>query len=229
MLFVLARMFQTLRKRILSHSRSLMSSNTFLLPVALALGCLFGLSGCQTPPASTAPAELAAGSAPESQTLQEGDTIRISFPGTPNLDTEQQIRRDGRITLSILGELRVVGMTPTELEKELVQRYSSQRVLKEVLVSVVSSPFTIFVTGAVRSPGKIQPGRPLTALEAVMEAGGFDYSKADTKAVTVIRTEGGKTKNYVLNLQLTLDGKPSEPFYLKPSDIVYVKEKFVWF
>lgn len=62
-----------------------------------------------------------------------------------------------------------------------------------------------------------------------MEAGGFDYTKANQRAVIVIRHEEGQVKNYTLNLNLVLQGKPSIPFYLKPSDIVYVPEKFSWF
>ena len=31
------------------------------------------------------------------------------------------------------------------------------------------------------------------------------------------------------DLKLVLQGKQSEPFYLKPSDIIYVPEKFAWF
>ena len=57
----------------------------------------------------------------------------------------------------------------------------------------------------------------------------FDNTKADTKDVVVIRQEGGGTKNYSLNLKKVLDGESSEVFYLKPSDIIYVKEKFQWF
>jgi protein involved in polysaccharide export with SLBB domain len=70
---------------------------------------------------------------------------------------------------------------------------------------------------------------PITALEAVMEAGGFDYTKADLRGVQVIRREAGNTRNYTLNLKRVMEGKAGEPFYLKPSDIVYVPEKFTWF
>jgi len=62
-----------------------------------------------------------------------------------------------------------------------------------------------------------------------MEAGGFDYTKANLKAVVVIRQEGNQTKKYNLNLKRVMDGEVSEPFYLKPSDIIYVPEKFSWF
>jgi protein involved in polysaccharide export with SLBB domain len=85
------------------------------------------------------------------------------------------------------------------------------------------------VTGAVLRPGKVTSDHPLSALEAIMEAGGPDYTKANLKAVTVIRHEDGKTQNYTLNLRNVLKGQSAEPFYLKPSDIVYVPERFTWF
>jgi protein involved in polysaccharide export with SLBB domain len=87
----------------------------------------------------------------------------------------------------------------------------------------------VFVTGAVIKPGKVSADRPITALEAIMESGGPDYTKANLKDVTVIRQENGRSKNYRLNLRDVLDGKRTETFYLKPSDIIYVREKFNWF
>jgi polysaccharide export outer membrane protein len=194
---------------------------------ALGLCFLIALTGCQAPK-SGIPAEQTLAT-PEVQTVREGDVLKISFPGAPNLDTQQQVRRDGRISLSIVGEVKAAGLAPADLEQELMKLYSSQLVSKEVTVTVVSSSFTVFVTGAVINPGKILSDHPLTALEAVMEASGFNNAKADTKAVVVIRNQDGHTKNYTLNLQLVLDGKSSEQFYLKPSDIVYVPEKFSWF
>lgn len=166
---------------------------------------------------------------PEAQTISEGDVLKIEFPGSQSLDTTQQVRRDGRISLSIIGEILVKGMTPFDLEKDLAKRYSTQLVSNEVNVTVVSSTFSIFVAGAVLRPGKIQPDHPITALEAIMEAGGFDTTKADMESVVVVRQLHGGTVNYTLNLKKILDGKSSESFYLKPSDIVFVKEKFSWF
>ena len=131
--------------------------------------------------------------------------------------------------MSMVGEVMAAGLTPGDLEKELLKVYSSQLLSKEVTVTVVSSSIPVFVTGAVIRPGKVISDHPISALEAIMEAGGFDRTKADMKAVVVIRQEGGQTRNYTLNLKLVLEGKQSEPFYLKPSDIVYVPEKFSWF
>jgi polysaccharide biosynthesis/export protein len=70
---------------------------------------------------------------------------------------------------------------------------------------------------------------PITAFEAIMEAGGFDYAKANLKEVVVIRQEGNHTLKFVLNLKQVMEGKPATRFYLKPGDTIYVPEKFTWF
>ena len=78
-------------------------------------------------------------------------------------------------------------------------------------------------------PGKIMSDRPITALEAIMEAGGFDYTRANLKAVRVLRTQNDRTDHYTLNLKKVLQGEESEQFHLKPADIIYVPEKFTLF
>lgn len=193
---------------------------------ALGLVFLFSWSGCQAPPT---PLPTGDSVQSEVQTIRQGDTVKVSFPGAPNLDTAQQVRRDGRITLEFVGDVVAAGLTSEELQKDLVQRYSSQLVSKEVTVTITSATFPVFVTGAVLKPGRLVSDHPITVLEAVMEAGGFEPTKADTQAVVVIRQEGGSTKNYTVNLKLVLEGKSNTSFYLQPSDIVYVPEKFSWF
>lgn len=199
-------------------------AGALLILPALAL---LATTGCESTKV-TAPQQDAASFAQAAQKLREGDVIKISFPGTPGLDAQQSIRTDGRITLAMLGEMRVVNMTPLELEKELVKRYATQLVSSEVTVSVVSSSFVVFVSGAVNAPGKIQTDRPLTPLEAILQVGGFS-PLAKTTAVDIIRTENGVTRKLTLNLQKILDGEPVEQIYLIPNDIVMVPQKFRWF
>lgn len=168
--------------------------------VLATVGCgvLAIIAGCQMPESTVATQQTRslaeASQLPETQTLREGDTLKISFPGAPNLDTTQQIRRDGRITMSMVGEVMAAGLTPDALEKELLKGYSSQLLSKEVTVTVVSSSISVFVTGAVIRPGKVVSDHPISALEAIMETGGFDSVKADMKAVVVIRQEGGEPR-----------------------------------
>jgi len=198
-----------------------------LLPLALvAMGML---AGCQTPlepDGQAAKTNTLTAKTPELIILREGDVVKVSFPGSPTLDTSQQIRRDGRITLPLVGEVDAAGLTPTTLESNLVDVYAPQLSSKQVTVEVVSSSFPVYVTGMVLHPGKILSDHPISTLEAIMEAGGFDYSTADLKDVTVIRREGNVMKNYKIDLKAVLQGKKSEPFYLKPADIVYVPKRF---
>lgn len=200
-----------------------------LLTAFATLGCaaLIAVTGCQTPHSNSLDGQLVGHS--EAITLREGDVLKISFPGAPNLDTTQPIRRDGKIVLSMVGEVTAAGMSRADLQAEIIKLCASQLVSKEVTVTVVSSSFPVFVTGAVLRPGKIQSDHTLSALEAVMEAGGFDYTKANLRGVVVIRQEKSGVKRFTLDMKKVLDGKTAEPFYLQPSDIVYVPERFSWF
>jgi len=197
-----------------------------------------GVCACHTPEIPSAQFSDVAGiqqkptSSPvnsETFVLHEGDSVRVSFPGAPNLNTVQQIRRDGIIALPLIGEFKAAGLTPADMEKELVKQYGSQLQTKEVNVAVESSAFFVYVTGAVLRPGRVISDRPMTALEAIMEAGGFDYNKANLKKVVVIRHENGNTQHQLLNLKKVLHGEKDEPFSLKRSDIIYVPERFAWF
>lgn len=157
--------------------------------------------------------------------LREGDEVKITFVGNPNLNTTQLVRRDGKLSLVLIGEVQAAGRTPAELEQELLKLYESQLVSKEVTVSLERSTYPVFVSGAVLKPGKIMAERPISALEAVMEAGGFDLARANTKAVVVIRNEEGQLRHFVLNLKAVLEGRSAQSFYLRPSDVVHVPEK----
>ena len=158
--------------------------------------------------------------------LTEGDTLSITFPGSPDLNTAQRIGRDGKITMKTVGEIQAAGKTPKELEKEILKLYEKDLVLKEVSVLLQSTSYPVFVVGSVLRPGRVMAERPMSALEAVMEAGGFDNAKANMKRVVVLRNEEGKPlKHYTLNLKSVLDGKSNKLFYLRPYDIVYIPEK----
>src|SRR6187549_1432038 len=70
----------------------------------LLLPLLVMLSGCQTTTPSTSPVPTDA--IPYSEVrLREGDSIKIAFPGAPDLDDTQQVRRDGKITMKLGGEV----------------------------------------------------------------------------------------------------------------------------
>ena len=196
-----------------------------ILP-AFLIALLLPLTGCQTPPA---PPPATAAQPPVNQVLRAGDVIRVSFPRSPALDLTQQIRRDGRINLYLIGEAAAAGLTPADLEGKLVAGYANEVVSHELRVTVVSSAFSVFVTGAVLRPGKLNAERTLTAFDAIMEAGGFDLSRADTRAVRVIRHEQGRAVTYTFDARSVLEGRAATAFHLQAYDTIFVPERFTWF
>lgn len=199
------------------------------ISLLFATGCeSVPVTATASPTATSSAAEIQAwseaGKLSEVMTIREGDGLKVSFPGAPNLNSTQQVRADGVITLDIVGEVKVVGLSPKELEKKLAELYATQLVSNEVTVAVTSSTFDVFVSGAVLRPGKITTSKPITAFQAVMEAG-YDPTISNLQSVMIIREKNSKYSYLTLNLQLVLDGKETQPFYLRPSDTVKVSKK----
>lgn len=209
-----------------------------LSAAALMAGVLFLGTGCETPAplnATAAPTSTSssaeidawqkAGQLTEMLTIREGDSLKITFPGAPNLSSAQQVRADGIITLDIVGEVRVTGLTPKELEAKLAKLYETQLVSNEVAVAVVASSFDVYVSGEVLRPGKITSTKPITVFQAILEAG-YNPALANLAAVTIIREESPSKYIYLkLNVQSVLEGRETRPFYLKPSDTIQVPKK----
>jgi protein involved in polysaccharide export with SLBB domain len=219
----------------LSHARFFGAAAACSLGLALAVA----LTGCQAPQAqSFSPVDLSKpGGTNVSQTtvaqgtaLQEGDSVRVVFPGAPNLNPGvQQIRPDGKISLPLIGEFKAAGLTVPGMQAQLVKLYESQLQTKEVIVTLEASAFTVYVTGAVIRPGKIVADRPLTMLQAVMEAGGFDPNRANMKKVALIRHLPNRTERFTVDLKQVMEGQAAETIKLKPQDVIFVPEKFNWF
>src|SRR2546430_2646402 len=164
----------------------------------IVLACFFiAATGCQTTQGvgSVAPPE---DREPDPNiTLRAGDIVCVVFPGAKGLDAAQIIRRDGKIALPTFGEVRAAGLTPAQLEKHILDTFGPQLVSKEVTVTLDSAQYPVFLNGAVMKPGKIEANRPITVLEAIMEAGGFDSTKANLKSVKIIRTQGTQVQTFI--------------------------------
>jgi polysaccharide export outer membrane protein len=187
---------------------------------------LFVLCACQS---TTPPHQFTAeDSQPPLLQLAPGDVIEITFPGATNLTGMRRIGPEGTITMPIVGQIEAGGKTAEQLQQELVTLYAGELRDTNVIVSIAGSGNVIYLEGAVLRPGKITMERPLTAFEAVMEAGGF-AEIANKKKVTIIRYKGNENTNIVLNLEPVFTGGPTPPFYLRPRDTVHVPSKMQWF
>lgn len=187
-------------------------------------GCL--LLGACSSSSTIYSAPTAAFSATPKKTLSVGDVIKVTFPGAPEYNQSAKIQSDGRIGLPMVGNVAASDRTASSLQASLSEMYKPHLNDSRVFVTLEQPSASVYISGEVAAPGKVALDRPITALEGVMEVGGFSKF-ANPKKVYVIRTEAGKQKRFVLNLANPLSGQESQAFYLRPYDVVYV-EKSVW-
>jgi len=187
----------------------------------MALAFIGTLLAACAPQADSTPIPASAMKPRPSGILAAGDEIMINYPGAQELNTTAKIQATGRVSLPIIGEVPAAGRTIGTFQSQLTSRYQPHLQDPQVIVSMDTPASSVYVSGEVRSPGKVPLDRPMTALEAVMETGGFT-NLANPKMVTVIRSEDGKHQRYVLNLQDTLRGNNQQAFYLRPFDVVNV-------
>ena len=180
--------------------------------MALFAACaLVGCADMNTPP--PVPAEARASK--PSVTLAPGDEISVAFSSTPELNTRQKIQPNGKVSMPTIGDVSAAGKTITGLQEQLTTLYQPHLQDPTIVVSLANAAAGVYVSGEVLHAGKIPLDRPMTALEAVMEAGGFTKF-ANPNKVMVVRNQGGKNHQYVLNMNDTLSGRESTPFYVRP-------------
>lgn len=187
------------------------------LPV---LVCLFLFAACEGPTPTTI-VEPVAATTPV--TLGAGDVVRITFTAAPDFNQTQKIRSDGRISLPQLGEVTAAGKTLARFQSDLKSLYSEQIKNTDVVVTLDSAVTQIYLSGSVRSPGKLTFERPTTVLQAIMEAGGINQF-GNLRKVHLIRTINGVQRTQVLDLRPAIRGATTQAFYVKNGDIVQVPQ-----
>lgn len=188
---------------------------------ALAMVAGSALTSCG-PGATSYNIPPSAFTATPSSTLEVGDVLRFTYAGAPEFNQTQKIQPDGRVSLPTVGNLKASGRSISTLQSSLTELYRPSLNDPTVVVSIEQPAAVIYVSGEVNNPGKLPLDRQLTAFEAVMGSGGFS-KLANPKQVFVIRNQGGKQTRYALNLNDTLSGVETRPFYLRPFDVIYVK------
>ena len=192
---------------------------------------VLALAGCSSTPAGTGqiPENLAR-TAKVSQPpirdyhLAPGDELAFRVVGAPALDTAQQVRADGRITLPLINDVIASGKTLQELRAELQADYVKQGYLQPTAVAGInlvikkSAANKFFVGGQVKKEGAFVYSHPTTVLRAIFEAGGMSEA-ADPTRVIVIRQDG---TYQVVNVKAMLAGNFQDDLQLRPMDTVYI-------
>src|SRR5438874_297314 len=196
------------RKRASSPSSCLFA---FLVFAALTCG------GCQTsqPPLPNPPGPKTA------VRLAPGDTIKVSYSDESVPDQTQKIRRDGKVSLPLIGEVTAAGKRTIDFQNELVGRYEGELENNEVLVTLESGLATVTVAGFANKPAVYSFDRPTTVYQAVMEAGGVsDYGSPSNIHLTRIINGAQLTES--INLRPAIHGQPVRPEYVQDGDVIYI-------
>jgi polysaccharide biosynthesis/export protein len=196
------------RRRAFSSSYCLFASLIF---AALACG------GCQTPlpPLPNPPGPYTA------VRLSPGDVIKLTFAEESDLDQTQPIRRDGKVSLPLIGEVTAAGKRVIDFQHELTRRYEDQLDNPEVLVTLEKGSGSVIISGFANKPGKYEFDRPTTVYQAIMEAGGVsDYGSLSNIHLT--RIINGVQRTESLNLRPSIRGHPIQPEYVQDGDVIYI-------
>lgn len=161
---------------------------------------------------------------PSDYTIGAGDVLKITVWHEPDASMQSAIvMPSGRISVPLLHEIEVVGLTLPQLEKMLTEKFSSLINSPEVSVAVLQmNSKKIYMTGKVKKEGPLPYIYQMTVMQALTEAGGVtDYAKK--KNIYVLRTENGKQFKLPFDYAAVLRGEHLETNrVLIPGDMIVV-------
>jgi len=151
------------------------------------------------------------------------DEIAVSVLPQSELDRTVTIRPDGKISLPLIGDVSVEGLTPMELTEKLTERFLEY--VKNPSVAVIVTGFNskkIYVIGEVFRQGALPYNGETTVFEAVEDAGSFTR-RASLGRVILVRGDISDPKVIDVNLlDVVKNGSKRKDLYLQPEDIVFV-------
>jgi len=156
--------------------------------------------------------------------IGSGDTLQISVWKEPEVSVPSAVvRPDGRITVPLIKEVEVTGLTPRQAEIVIAEGLG--KFITDPNVTVVVAAINskkIYVIGAVRKEGTLPYTYGMTVMQALSEAGGLnDYAKR--KKIYILRTESGKEYRLDFNYDEVVKGERMEQnAVLLPSDTLII-------
>jgi polysaccharide export outer membrane protein len=157
-------------------------------------------------------------------TLHIGDVIDLNYRLTPEYNQSATIQPDGYASLNVAGVVHLEGLT-IEQAHDLIVKKDSERLNDPELNLILSSfqrPYVV-VGGEVLQPGRIDLRENMTAMQAVLMAGGFKLSAKDTRIVVFrhINADMGEVRE--LNLHdINKTSKLEHDMVLQPGDMLLV-------
>lgn len=192
----------------------------FACPVAAgAQGNIYG--------APARPVAVATPASPQTDAyrLGPGDQIAITYPYNAELNYEGPVGPDGRLTIPLIGSIRVADQTVTEAEAQIAAALRRASIVENARpsLSVRTYGATVYVGGEVRTPGAIKLVGPTDAMRAIILAGGV-LETAKSKQIVVIRQmpDGTPSLRYVDLRAYVKAGGVGQDAALRAQDVVFV-------
>lgn len=159
----------------------------------------------------------------EDYRIGAGDVLQISVWKEPEASIPTiVVRPDGKITLPLLKDIEVAGLTPREAEK-LITRGLAGFITDPNVTVIVTGIYSkkIYIIGAVKREGTLAYTYRMTIMQALTEAGGLtDYAKR--KKIYVLRAEAGRETKIPFDYDAVLKGIHMEHVWLLPNDTLVV-------
>jgi polysaccharide biosynthesis/export protein len=158
---------------------------------------------------------------PTAYKIGVGDVLHIVVWGEPQLTETAVVRPDGKVSLPLVSELDVAGLTPEAaqqtLTEQLIKFVRKPRVT--VTVQEIHSRM-VYITGEVQRPGAYPLLDAMNLVQLVARSGGLtDFAKR--KQVYVLRAVNSARVN--VNYEKVLKGQaPKQNVELAPGDTVVV-------
>jgi len=161
---------------------------------------------------------------PDDYYIGAGDVLNVAVWKEPEVSVPSVVvRPDGKISMPMIKEVQVGGLTTREVEKAITDQLTKFIAAADVtvIVSQINSK-KIYLVGGIRKEGPMSYSYRMTALQAISEAGGLtDYAKK--KKIYILRNENGKHSKLPFDYDAVLRGEHMEMnIVLLPGDTLVV-------
>lgn len=158
------------------------------------------------------------------------DLLEISVFGADELSRTVRVSEDGKVTLPLLGEVLVDGLTKSEVEKKLGQLLG-EKYVQNPQVTVFIREYQskrVSVLGAVEKPGPYQLLGRQTLMQIISEAGGLTRDAGNEIVIIRQLPDGSSTSLRISIDDLFLKGDAKLNVPMEAGDIVNIPvDKFV--
>jgi polysaccharide biosynthesis/export protein len=178
--------------------------------------------GPKTTPKAATPTVPPAADVPVDYKIGPDDVLGIVFWRDKEMTTDVSVRPDGKITLMMVNDVQAAGLTPLELQKNLIEAYKPFQDTEITVVPRQINSRKVTIEGEVGKQGSIPlPGSGMNIPQLIATAGGFtEYAK---KKITILRAGEAPINIDYKEIQEAKKNLAKNLQQLKPGDVIIVK------